>query len=317
MMPITQTTSAGKGKLLVILNPIAGKGKALKEYPKIDGFLRDHRENYEIILTKGPGDAIEIARNYPLEKDTAVVAAGGDGTCNEVVNGLLTRKDPLPFPPLFGHLPIGRGNDFSYTALGPVDLGRALEILIQRKTAPLDAGYVAGGYFPEGRYFVNGLGIGFDTKVGLEAVKMKRVHSGLSYVFGAIVMVVRYPPSPVLEITYDGKTITEEAIIVSLMNGRRMGGSFIMGPKANLNDGALDICVVKHRPRRKIVKVILSYTKGTQEKCEGVTMDRAVNFSLKAIRGGMTAHCDGETVCLDGKELSINCRPGVLRLICS
>ncbi|GHV79649.1 diacylglycerol kinase [Spirochaetia bacterium] len=310
-----QTAPSGKGKLLVILNPIAGKGTALREFPKIDSFLRDKKEDYEIILTKGPGDAIEIVRNYPLNRDTAVVAAGGDGTCNEVVNGLLRRREPLDFPPLFGHLPIGRGNDFSSTAQIPGDLEKALELLIQRKTIPLDAGYVTGGYFPEGRYFVNGLGIGFDTKVGLEAAKMKRVHSALSYAFGAIITMIRFDPSPRLEITYDDTSITLDAIIVSLMNGRRMGGSFIMGPRASLNDGALDICAATHRSRLQICKLILGYTKGTQEACGGVTMGRAVNFNLKALTGGMTAHCDGETVCLDGKELTINCRPGVLRLI--
>ncbi|GHT55176.1 diacylglycerol kinase [Spirochaetia bacterium] len=317
-MLTTQTeTSAGKGKLLVILNPIAGKGKALTAYLKIEEFLRNHGENYEIILTKGPGDAIEIARNYPIDQDTAVVAAGGDGTCNEVVNGLLTRQEPLPFPPLFGHLPIGRGNDFSYTARIPDDLEKALEILIQRKTVPLDAGFVTGGYFPEGRYFVNGLGIGFDTKVGLEAARMKRVHSALSYALGAIIMMIRLDPSPRLEVKYDDKSLTIDALIVSLMNGQRMGGSFYMGPQASLNDGALDMCTATHRSRLQICKLILGYTKGTQEACGGVTMGRAMNFSLKALKGGMTAHCDGETVCLDGKELSINCRPGVLRLICS
>ncbi|GHU02232.1 diacylglycerol kinase [Spirochaetia bacterium] len=311
----TQTAPTGKGKLLIILNPIAGKGTALREFPKIDAFLRDKKEDYEIILTKGPGDAIEIARNYPLNRDTAVVAAGGDGTCNEVVNGLLTRREPPDFPPLFGHLPIGRGNDFASTAQIPTDLVKALELLIQRKTTPLDAGYVTGGYFPEGRYFVNGLGIGFDTKVGLEAAKMKRVHSALAYAFGAIITMIRFEPSPRLEITYDDKSLTMDAIIVSLMNGRRMGGSFIMGPQASLNDGALDICAATHRSRLQICKLILGYTKGTQEACGGVTMGRAVNFTLKALKGGMTAHCDGETVCLDGKELAINCRPGVLRLI--
>ncbi|GHV88531.1 diacylglycerol kinase [Spirochaetia bacterium] len=310
-----QTEPAGKGKLLVILNPIAGKGTALKEAPKVEAFLRDRGENYEVVLTKGPGDAIEIARNCPLDRDTAVVAAGGDGTCNEVVNGLLTRKEPPPFPPLFGHLPIGRGNDFSCTAGIPEDLEPALEILIQRKNIPLDAGFVTGGYFPEGRYFVNGVGIGFDTKVGFEAAQMKRVHSALSYALGAIIMMIRLDPSPRLEITYDDKSLTIDALIVSLMNGRRMGGTFFMGPRASLNDGALDMCAATHRTRLQICKLILGYTKGTQEACGGVTVDRAVNYRLKALTGGMAAHCDGETVCLDGKELSIHCRPGVLRLI--
>ncbi|GHV53661.1 diacylglycerol kinase [Spirochaetia bacterium] len=314
-MPTIKTEPAGKGKLLVILNPIAGKGKALKEYPKIERFLRDHGEDYEIVLTRGPEEAIEIARNCPLDDNTAVVAAGGDGTCNEVVNGLLTRKEPLPFRPLFGHLPIGRGNDFSYTARIPDDLEKALEILIQRKTVPLDAGFVTGGYFPEGRYFVNGLGIGFDTKVGLEAARMKRVHSALSYALGAIITMIHFKFSPRLEIHYDDKSLTLDAAIVSLMNGQRMGGSFLMGPRASLNDGVIDMCAANHRTRLQICKIILHYTKGTQEACGGVTMGRAVNYHLKALTGGMTAHCDGETVCIDGKELSIKCHPGVLRLI--
>jgi YegS/Rv2252/BmrU family lipid kinase len=302
--------------MVVILNPIAGKGKALKEYPGIDRFLQSHGQNYEIILTKGPGDAMEIVRNYPLEPDTVVVAAGGDGTCNEVVNGLLTRKEALSAPPLFGLLPIGRGNDFAYTAQVPSDVEAALNILIQGNTVPLDVGMVRGGYFPEGRYFVNGVGIGFDTKVGLEAAKMKRVHSALSYVFGAIITLVRYEPSPTLEVRYDDKVHTLDAILVSVMNGRRMGGTFIMGPRAILNDGALDICLVTHRGRLAIAQIILHYTKGTQEKLSGVTIDRSTEFTLIARKGGMTAHCDGETVCLDGKELTMRCHPGALRLIC-
>jgi YegS/Rv2252/BmrU family lipid kinase len=303
------------GKILVILNPIAGKGKAIKEYPKIEAFLKNHKQDYEIILTKGPRDAIDIVRDYPLDRDTVVVAAGGDGTSNEVVNGLLTRKERLPEPPLFGLLPIGRGNDFACSAQVSPDPDAALEILLKRNTMPLDVGFVRGGYFPEGRYFVNGLGIGFDTKVGLEAAKMK-IHSALSYVFGAIITLIRYEASPLLEIKYDGKTLTEEAILASFMNGRRMGGSFFMGPKAVLNDGLLDICVVSHRNRRKIFQIILHYTKGTQEECDGVTMTRAADITLKALQGGITAHCDGETVCLDGKELNIICRPQVLNLIC-
>jgi YegS/Rv2252/BmrU family lipid kinase len=315
MMLNDKTEKTAGGKLLVILNPVAGKGKAIKAHPGIKRFLETRQQNFEIVLTKGPGDALEIARNYPLDKDTAVIAAGGDGTCNEVVNGLLTRNRLLPAPPLFGLLPIGRGNDFSYTAQVPADLDRALEILIQKNTIPMDVGFVRGGFFPNGRYFVNGLGIGFDTKVGLEAAKMKRVHSALAYAFGAIITLIRYEASPVLEIHYNDKTITEDAILASLMNGRRMGGVFLMGPHASLNDGALDICVVRHGPRMKIANVILHYTRGTQEECEGVIMDRAANFSLKALKGGMTAHCDGETVCLEGTELTVSCRPAALRLI--
>jgi YegS/Rv2252/BmrU family lipid kinase len=301
-------------KLWIVLNPVAGKGKAITHLQEIKDYLEKFQQNYEIILTTGPGDALEIARNCPPED--AVIAAGGDGTCNEVVNGLLTRRKPPREPPLFGLLPIGRGNDFSSTAGVPPEPEKALDIILQKNCRPLDVGFVKGGFFPEGRYFVNGLGIGFDTKVGFEAAKMKKIHSSLSYALGAIITVAKYEPSPVIQIRYDDKEMTIPAAIVSIMNGRRMGGIFFMGPNALLDDGALDICTIRHpRSRMRLVKVVLKYPKGAQAECEETFMDRAVRFNLKALEGGMAAHCDGETVCLDGKELDITCLPGALRLI--
>ena len=302
------------GKLMIILNPTAGKGKAAKRYPKIERFLRESGRDFEIYLTKGPGDALETVRNMPLGADDVTVAAGGDGTCNEVVNGLLTRP-PASSPPLFGILPIGRGNDFSYTPGIPEDIEKALQLLIDANVRLLDAGFVKGGFFPNGRYFVNGVGIGFDTKVGFEAAKMK-IKSGISYAIGAFIMLARYDPSPILQIHFDNNEITLPAVLVSVVNGRRMGGSFYMGPNAVLDDGLLDICTVRHQPSRlALLKILGHYTKGTQAQCDGVSMGRALRIRLKALEGGMAAHCDGETVCYDGKELEITCIPGALRLI--
>ena len=303
------------GKLWVILNPTAGKGKAVKQQPKIEKFLREQRCNFEIYLTKGIGDALDTVRELPLGADDAVVAAGGDGTCNEVVNGLLKRSQKPEKPPIFGILPIGRGNDFSATPGIPTDIEKALNVLIAGKLQLLDVGIVTGGFFHDGRYFVNGIGIGFDTKVGFEAAKMK-IKSGISYVFGAIITVARYEPSPIVQIKYDNKEKTLSAAIISIVNGRRMGGSFIMGPNAILDDGLLDICTVPHQPSRgKLLKIVLKYPKGTQGECEGVSLDRGKNFHLTALEGCMAAHCDGETICYEGKELEISCIPGALRLI--
>jgi len=302
------------GKYWIILNPTAGKGKAVSQIPKIENFLKSKKEKFEIILTNGPGDAINITRNLPLEKDDVTVAAGGDGTCNEVVNGLLARENSGP--PLMGILPIGRGNDFSYTPQIPNDCIKALELLISRNIKPLDAGFVRGGFFADGRYFINGVGIGFDTKVGFDAANMKHVKSGFAYVLGALINIVRYDPSPVLKIKYDEHEITLPAAIVSIVNGRRMGGSFYMGPNALLDDGLLDICAL-HRPkgRLRLIKLVTLYMKGTQLKEKEAVSGKGVHFHLKALEGGMAAHCDGETICYDGTELEIWCKPGALRLI--
>jgi len=300
-------------KLWIILNPTAGKGKAAKKYPRIERFLRESGRNFEILLTKGVGDALNMARDLPIGEEDVTVAAGGDGTCNEVVNGLLARG--AKNPPVFGILPIGRGNDFSSTPKIPQDVEKALQLLIAGNAKPLDAGFVKGGFFPEGRYFVNGIGIGFDTKVGFEAAKLK-IKSGISYAVGALITVIRYEPSPVIQIRYDDKEVTLPAVLVSVVNGRRMGGSFYMGPDALLDDGLLDICYVQHQKSRlDLLKIISHYTKGTQGECNGVNFGRGLRFHLKALEGGMAAHCDGETVCYEGKELEITCIPNALRLI--
>ena len=301
------------GKIWVILNPTAGKGKADKQAPKIDKILRESGRNYQIIKTESAGQALDIVRKLPLNDDDVTVAAGGDGTCNEVPNGLILRNAAVP--PILGIIPIGRGNDFSFTPGIPEDIDTAMQILLKENIKPLDAGFVKGGFFPKGRYFINGIGIGFDTKVGFEAAKMK-IKSGISYVFGAIITVARYEPSPVIKIRFDENEVTLPAVLVSVVNGRRMGGSFFMGPDAILDDGLLDICYVQHQSSRlKLLKILSHYTKGTQGQCEGVHFYRALHFHLQALEGGMAAHCDGETVCYDGKELEINCLPKALRLI--
>jgi len=305
------------GKIWVILNPIAGKGKAAKQKPKIEDLLQKSGRDFEILLTEKPGDALNIAKNLQLGINDITVAAGGDGTCNEVINGLLQRpkNKEVSEPPIFGIIPVGRGNDFSATPGIPSNVEKSISILLESKIQLIDAGFVKGGFFPDGRYFINGIGIGFDTKVGFEAAKLK-IKSGITYAIGALILIIRYERSPVLKICYDDKEVTIAAVLVSIVNGRRMGGSFFMGPKAILDDGLLDLCFVRHQPSRmSLIKILKHYTKGTQEQCEGVYMARSKYFRLTALEGGMAAHCDGETVCYDGKELEITCIPNALQLI--
>jgi diacylglycerol kinase family enzyme len=119
----------------------------------------------------------------------------------------------------------------------------------------------------------------------------------------------------VLKVSWAGEEHILPTLQLSLMNGRRMGGTFFMGPNALLDDGMLDICIVEHRTRRQVVNIIAHYTKGTQGDCPGVVTGRGAEFSLQALEGGMIAHCDGETVCLEGKELAVSCKAGALALI--
>jgi YegS/Rv2252/BmrU family lipid kinase len=279
--------------------------------------------SYEIIETTGPGDAMRIAREHPLPgnpDETVFVAAGGDGTCSEVANGLILREADPAKRPLYGVLPVGRGNDFAYNCGVGEDLEAALQLLVTASTVPLDAGLVIGENFPTtdtspGRYFVNGVGIGFDTKVGFAAAKMK-IQTGFSYALGAIVTIARWEEDPLLELQYGEDKVTEPLAIVSVMNGIRMGGSFHMTPKAKMDDGVFDICAIKHpSSRRRLIRIVAKYPSGKQIFLKEAIYGKAADVHIKALKGGMAAHADGETVCTEGTELTLKCLPHALRLI--
>lgn len=291
---------------IVILNPTAGKGHAEKRIPEIESFFFQHKIPYEIILTEHPGHAIKLAEKYAMMEDVLIVAAGGDGTINEIINGLMHAKKKLDGRiPQFGVLAIGRGNDFAYSANIPVGLGEDLMRIKNGKPMPMDVGEVKGGDYPDGRYFGNGLGIGFDTLVGLEAAKMNHVHGGAAYALGAIKTLIKYPAAPDLDIRYGSKTVSISPALVSVMNGRRLGGSFFMAPKGKMDDGLFDICMTKQGKRAKLLSAMIAYTKGTQGEREDTLTGKGEKVTVLALSGTLAVHADGETICEAGKHLEI------------
>jgi len=305
-------------KFEILLNPIAGKGYAPKHIPLITEYLKKCNVNYDIHITKYSGHAIEMAKEYALKPDCAVIAAGGDGTCNEVINGLMLAKQKdskKEVTPVFGVLPIGRGNDFAYGACIPPTLKESLNVIVHGKPEHMDVGIIKGGDYPEGRYFGNGIGVGFDTIVGLEAAKMKHVHGAAAYIFGALKTLILYPPAPDIDLTYNEITTQVSPALVSIMNGKRMGGTFFMAPNANNNDGVLNMCLTKQGSRRELLKTMMHYVKGTQHTLDNTTTAQSKAFTMKAIRGSLAVHADGETICEAGKQLEINCFSNALKII--
>jgi YegS/Rv2252/BmrU family lipid kinase len=304
----------------IILNPVAGKGRAGERAGEIEAMLTQRGIRHDIVLTKAVGHAIELAREARQEGFDTVVAAGGDGTVNEVVNGLMQCAARDGTPPSLGVLSVGRGNDFSYGADIPPELEACVEVLAAGKERPMDVGRIAGGYYPEGRFFANGIGAGFDTIVGLEAAKMKHVHGFMAYVFGAARTFIMYPAAPHVIVTLDGGAggvFEQKSHQISIMNGRRMGGTFFMAPKARNWDGAFDLCMAAELTRGQMVDLIGRYTKGSQAGRPGITCARAAHYAIEAPEGGLVVHADGETICTDGHSLDIACLPSALRLIYS
>jgi diacylglycerol kinase (ATP) len=222
--------------------------------------------------------------------------------------------------PVMGVLSIGRGNDFAYGADIPGDLASCLDVLAAGASRPMDVGLVKGGDYPQGRYFGNGIGIGFDTIVGLEAAKMKRVHGFMAYVLGALKTMIIYPAAPEIKLQGSGGgaviSAAQRSHQISIMNGKRMGGTFFMAPKACNHDGLLDICMAGELTRGQMLALVGRYTKGTQDGYPGITIGRASSYSIDAPAGGLVVHADGETICVNGSGLRVECIPSAVSIFC-
>ena len=136
----------------VIFNPTAGKGNALKKLPIIKQFFEENNLNFKIHTTENIGHAIVLAEELCKNSETAIIAAGGDGTINEVINGLMQAKNKnSEFTPTFGVLAIGRGNDFAFGAGVSATLEECLKVIREGNFQPMDVGLIKGGDYPDSK----------------------------------------------------------------------------------------------------------------------------------------------------------------------
>jgi diacylglycerol kinase (ATP) len=301
----------------IIVNPTSGRGEGGRSVPAIEENLKGLGLDFELVMTERPLHAIELAKEAVRDGFDVVVAAGGDGTANEVLNGLVLAKEQGIGEAAYCVLSVGRGNDLAFGMGMPADLGEACKTLVQGKRKIVDVGKVYGGLFPEGRYFGNGIGIGFDAVVGFEAVKLKRLSGFPSYIVAALKTIFLYYKAPKVEIEVNGKTITEKTLMVSVMNGRRMGGGFMMAPDGENDDGLFDLCIAREVGKLRIFTLIPHFMAGTQADQEPISTERANQIRVTAVEGVLPAHTDGETLCVDGQELFVEILPRQLEIICA
>lgn len=291
-------------RYLIILNPIAGKGLAIKSLPRIIELLTNSGIDYTIVQSERPGHAIEIARKAPEEGYDYIIAAGGDGTANEVLNGVMQYETSTGKTTVMGVIPVGRGNDFAYGANIPMDLKEACALIASPSRKWIDIGKITGGDYPDGLFFGNGIGVGFDAVVGFLAAKTK-FQGMLSYIVAALDAIFTSYKSPTVTIKYGEETRTLSALMVSVMNGRRMGGTFMMAPSSIIDDGLLNLCIVKSVPQMKMIDLMLKFMKGTHQEDPSVSTTQANRISVTAVEGTLPVHADGVTICEEGQEVHI------------
>lgn len=299
----------------VIVNPTSGRGDGESSIPVIESRLRTAGLDFEIVRTTHPWHAVELAQDAAAKGFDVVAAAGGDGTINEVINGLMQAKNAGHGQAAMAVLTVGRGNDFAFSMGVPAEIESACDALIQNQRRRIDVGLVTGGLFPEGRYFGNGVGIGFDAVVGFEALKMKRLHGFASYIVAALKTIFLYFKAPQVQVEYDGKSVTLPALMVSIMNGRRMGGGFMMAPDGLADDGVLDLIIAREVSKPQIFALVGRFMGGTQAEHDAIQTEQVRQVTVTALDGVLPAHADGETLCTEGTRLAIEILPDQIELI--
>jgi diacylglycerol kinase (ATP) len=209
-------------KYKIIANPNSGHGKGAQAIPEIEQELTRLGLDYDLVRTERVGHAIQLAHAAAVEGVEVVVAAGGDGTVNEVLNGLMEARGESKNRPALGILSTGRGNDFAPCLDIPKELPAAFEVLKSDQRRRIDIGRVSGGKFPQGRYFANNVGVGFDAIGTIEVAKMPE-WGMLSFMIAILKTIFLFYKGPTVRLDYDEQSLTTSTLMLLTMNGKRMG----------------------------------------------------------------------------------------------
>jgi YegS/Rv2252/BmrU family lipid kinase len=310
----------------IIANPIAGRGFGTKALPIIEQLLSERGLDFDLVTSTWAGEAVELARQAAFDGYDVVVAAGGDGTVHEVVNGMMAAADEGAQPDKdvigdLGMLPTGSGCDFSWMAGVPADLGDACARLAEHQTRVIDIGRVTVDN-TQVRYFDNSVGIGFEGVVTVEARRFKRLR-GLALYLPAVlrsIFVVMEAAHSVIEYEDDSdgestyRRIELDVLMADVYNGARGGGAFLIAPQAKLDDGKFDLCLLEEMSRFKMLRMIPHFLKGTHVQHRDVTMLRSKHVTITS-QDSLIAHTDGELICTDAHRIECELLPKRIRVI--
>ncbi len=283
-------------KLQFIVNPASKTGRGIEIWNEVEKVLKSTGIEYEVFFTKRIGHGTELARQLTEGPgEHMIVALGGDGTVNEVVNGIVRIKDTI-----LGYIPTGSGNDLA----GGLDLSTdpmtSIEHILENKShLQMNVGVVE----VEGmkRRFAVSSGMGWDAAISHEVAvsKLKKILNKiklgkLSYVAIAVKQIFAFKTAP-MEVQIDGKEPMKfnSNFFSAVMNSPYEGGRVMMCPAASWSDDLLDICIVDNVPKLKLLLVIPLAYKGWHKFFKGVHIKRGEKMILRSAKP-LPMHVDGE-----------------------
>lgn len=266
---------------LVIVNPNAGNKKGKKDWDRISALLKEEDLPFTVKFTERKGHAIA----FTLEGITAgfrkIITVGGDGTLNEVVNGVFLNDACPTLDISLALIPVGSGNDWGRMFGIPLDYKKAIKIIRDNKQMVHDIGLVSFFNGPDKtyRYFINIAGLGFESVVVRRTnIQKDKGRSGkLIYFYNLLLSLLSYNNTKA-EIIIDGVKSISDVFSINVGNGRYCGGGMRQTPDALPNDGLLDVTIIKGMGKFEIIRnlkilydgTILNHPKIDGYKCKNI-----------------------------------------------
>ena len=276
-----------------IVNPAAGGYSTYREWPSISKHLTNQGLLLDYVYTEGVGHAMELAKEAANAGYRYIIAVGGDGTVNEVANGILRSTHPNNIA--LGMVSTGTGSDFVRSVGVPRDYTGACSFLTNSRRLLIDVGVVE--YKSQGqtlqRFFVNGAGVGFDATVVEATQRLPKYFGGtIPYLAGLLGSLFGYRNKSVI-LSLGSEPETKRILSVVVANGRYFGGGMYVAPQAELGDSLLDVMIVGDIGKFELLKAMPMVYKGTHITHPKVSMTKATRITI-ASSEQLLVHADGE-----------------------
>ena len=300
-----------QGNVCVIYNPASGRGRAVRRLRQLRRGRGMRTGRAAFWPTTGPGQAEELARRAAGAGFATVVAAGGDGTVHEVANGVLRAERP---DVTLAVVPVGSANDYAHSLGLDADWWQRPDPGIGPRLVDVGVAHSAGRQ----RYFVNGLGLGFNGQVTLQSRRIKWLQGVPLYGLAVLRTVCCHFDRPRLSVRLDeGAEWTGPTLALSLALGRREG-NFVVAPEAVLDDGLFDYLHVGALSRWQALRLLPRLFAGRLPQEHALLrMGRCRSAEVRS-EEPLVVHLDGEMFCVPGdevRELQVELRPRALRVL--
>ncbi|MCA9943926.1 MAG: diacylglycerol kinase family lipid kinase [Anaerolineales bacterium] len=299
-------------RVKVILNPMADIGRGAAQAAVIQQAAQPFG-GVDLVQTESPGHARELARQAADDGYDLVVAAGGDGTISDVVNGLVRGSKAVT---KLGIIPIGSGNDLAWSLKIPTKVETAVQKLFTGTPITIDLARIEDD---QGRFRIvdNNVGIGFDAVVVIATENITRIHGFLMYLTAVLRTIATYSQMPKVTAYFDEEKIEQTIMMITFGVGPRGGGGFLLTPDAKQHDDLVDTLTANKMGRLSMIGLLLKVFSGSHVRSKRVTMRKSKQIRVRADRP-LPIHTDGEMFAYpqdNVREVTVTSLPAAIDVI--